>query len=124
MKEVIRPDLSFVSISLVGFELRNVLETSLRSLMSGRGEYLVWSNVVVEPGENPKIAVGKEPLMPHRIYSVCVEEDFLKEDTSFRSIRRRVLKNKKTLFINLRKGVEDYYAGVITVSRMGGRFPP
>ncbi|MFN4182898.1 MAG: hypothetical protein ACK4G3_06830, partial [bacterium] len=110
MKEAIRSDISFFSIHLVGMELRMVVESSLRALSSGRKEYLVWSNVTVSPEETPKIAVGKEPLMPHRVYSVCVEASLLeKNGNPFPALVNRILKKKEKVNVNLKKAVEEYY---------------
>ena len=124
-KETIRPDTTFYSIQLVGMELRPLLESSLRNLSSGRKEYLVWSNVTVSPEETPKISVGKEPLMPHRVYSVCVEESLLDKNKSpFPQLVNRVLKKKQRVALNVKKAVEEYYQGVLKITRPGGRIYP
>ncbi|MHA2612230.1 MAG: hypothetical protein V2G33_07615 [bacterium JZ-2024 1] len=124
-KEALRPDISFFSILLVGMELRSVLESSLRNLSSGRKEYLVWSNVTVSQEETPKISVGKEPLMPHRVYQVCVEESLLdKKESPFPQLVNRVLKKKQKVALNVKKAVEEYYRGVLKISRPGARIYP
>lgn len=79
-------------VKLVGMEIQDIIKHNVENYQT-HTTILYFSGMVVELGEGlngaAKITIGKEPLMPHRLYKVIINKSLLNGVGGFRWFGKR-----------------------------------
>jgi len=127
--KVVRKGEKLYILSLTGMEIQKIAERTLEEYGKKSNAFVHFSGMEVEVREgdskSPRIKVGIEPLMPHRIYTVCVHQMLLDAPYGYRWFKNRTLKAEpKPLTLTLDEAVLLHLkeASVVTISSKRIRF--